>query len=273
MTTKRGWTVALVGAAVAGVLGACGASGGDPMAGCSDASRSAADPGDAEPMLILGSATLSPTIVYSDGAVVIPNAAASDAGADAAGFLRVPMMMPGYHGDQPGGFQAGWLSDCELEVVTELADDLFSPGVDFGDPQVTDMGSTSVTYAGVTVSIYAFSRSNDEDWGLSGAQRQARADLAELWDAVESSAELTGEVEIDRLFLTFYGSIGDDEVTDWPLATPVSELSLERCVTVSDPAQVAAMLARLDEDEELLEDSDWRLAVVAAAPGIADCEG
>jgi len=33
------------------------------------------------------------------------------------------------------------------------------------------------------------------------------------------------------------------------------------------------MLDRLDADDPLLDETDWRLAVVAAAPGIPDCEG
>lgn len=203
---------------------------------------------------------------------MIPTAE-TDVGGDAAGYLHVPRMMPGYDGDQPGGYEGGWLSDCELEVVTGLADDLLTADVDFGSPQVTDMGSTAVSYAGRSYSIYAFSRADPDEFGdLSGAQERARADLANLWDAVEQATERTGEIEIERLFLDFYGSIADDEVTDWPLPIPISELSRERCVTIEQPAQVQAMIDRLADGDDLLGSEPWRLAVVAAAPGIPDCE-
>lgn len=255
-----------------GAAGCTAPGGGDPTGSCTEDVRTAGDPGEAAPLLVLGDPHLSPTVVYADGAVVLPLADAPDGG-DAAGFLHVPMMMPGYYGEQPGGYEAGWLSECELAVVTGLADDLFTEDVDFGSPQVTDMGSTQVGYEGRDYSIYAFSRADpDEYGGLSGAQERARADLADLWDAVEQATERTGELEIDRLFLTFYSAIDDASALDWPLATPISELSQQPCVTVTDPEQVRAMLDRLDDGGDLLADGVWRLAVVAAAPGISACE-
>lgn len=275
MSKVRGWVAVLLGAAIVSAVGACGVqSGADPTEGCTDETRTAGEPGDGEPLLILGSETGAPTIVYSDGAVVIPTVRTDDLAAGAAGFLHVPMMMPGYSGEEPGGFTAGWLSECELEAVNGLADDLLVEGVDFGEPMVTDSGSTSVTYGDFSTSIYAFSRTDPGDWGdLSNRQNQARQDLADLWDVVDNSTELTDELPIDRLFIRFYGSISDDEITDWPLDTPVSELSQNGCATVADAAEVEAMLDRIDADDELLEETDWRLAVVAAAPGIPDCEG
>lgn len=274
MSKVRSWVAVLLGAAVVTAVGACGVQqGSDPTEGCTDETRTAGEPGDGEPLLILGSARGAPTIVYSDGAVVIPTESAVELASSAAGFLRVPMMMPGYYGEEPGGFTAGWLSECELEAVTGLADDLLVEGVDFGEPMVTDSGSTSVTYGDFSTSIYAFSRNDPSDWGdLSNRQNQARQDLADLWDVVDSSTELTDDLPIDRLFIRFYGSISDDEITDWPLDTPVSELSQHGCATVTDAAEVEAFLDRLDADEELLEETDWRLAVVAAAPGVPDCE-
>lgn len=263
--------MATIGLVLAGAVGACGVQGGDPTSGCTDETRTAGEPGDAEPLLTFGDAGLSPTIVYADGAVVIP---ADDVEAldGAAAFLHAPMMMPGYHGDQPGGFHGGWLSSCELGAVIERADDLFTDDVDFGSPQVTDLGTTNVTYADRTVSLYAFSRADPTEWSdLTRSQKQARQDLADLWTLVAESTELTGALEKDRLFVHFYGPIGDDEITDWPLSTPVSELSEPRsCTTVTDPSEIERLLERLDGDE-LLEESDWRLAVVAAAPGVPDC--
>lgn len=279
MSKRRTWTAVLVGAALASAvstMSACGVQpGGDPTTACTDEARTAGEPGDAEPLLTLGSALLSPTIVYSDGAVVIPTAQATAIDAsDAAGAIRVPMMMPGYSGDEPGGFQAGWLSDCELEAVIGLADDLFTDNVDFGAPQVTDSGSMSVSYREKSDSIYAFSRHDPARWGdLSTSQGQARQDLADLWDVVENSAELTGAVEIDRLFLVLYGSIGDSTVTDWPLEAPLSELSEQSCVSITDPTEVQQLLERLEQDEPILDETDWRMAIVAAAPGVPDCEG
>lgn len=261
----------LVGAVLAGAIAACGTGpGGPPTSGCTDQTRGAGAPGDAEPLLVLGAAAFSPTIVYADGAVVIP--AAEVAAGTAAGYLHLPMMLPGYHGDQPGGFAAGWLSECELDAVIARADALFTDGVDFGDPMVTDAGNTLVSYDGHPESVYAFSRDEPTEWSdLSSPQKQARQDLADLWTLVEDSTTVTGEVEARRLFVHVFDAIDDSEVTAWPLDVPVSVMSRSACTTVSDPTQVDLMLERLRSGEPLLEDSDWRLAVVAVAPGVPDC--
>lgn len=268
MVTRSRGAAVLAAAALVAALGACQSGpGGPPTTGCTDETRTAGEPGDAEPLLVLGSAGLGPTIVYADGAVVMP----VDEDHAGAAYLHLPMMMPGYHGDQPGAFEGGWLSDCELAAVIERADVLLTDDVDFGSPQVTDHGSTSVGYDGGTWSLYAFSRNDPTEWqDLSGAQKRARQDLADLWTIVEDSTHSTGELEIDRLFVHVYSSIEDGEVTDWPLDVPVSDISA--CLTVTEPAQVEGMLERLDDDSPLLEDQDWRLAVVAAAPGVPDCQ-
>lgn len=273
MSRMRRWVAGLVGLVVAGGIGACGVESGGPSSGCTDGARNAGEPGDAEPLLVLGAAEEAPTIVYADGAVVIPDAAVTDLGGTATNYLSLPMMIPGYHGDEPGGFHGGWLTPCELDAVITRADALFSDDVDFGDPQVTDVTSTPVTYRDRAYSIYAFFWSDPTGWDdLSGSQKQARQDLADLWTLVEQETEITGALETDRLFVHFYNPVADEEVVDWPLPTAVSELSSQRCVTVSDPGLLQALLDRLD-DGPLLAESEYRIAVVAAAPGVADCEG
>lgn len=263
------WSIVALSAALMGGAAACGdAPGGDPTAGCTEETRTAGAPGDAEPLLLFGAGAYAPTIVYADGAVVIPAAALDHLGTDAAvGYLRLPMMAPGFSGEQPGGFVAGWLSDCELEAVIEAAEPLFD-GVDFGTPQITDHASTPFTFEGTEISLYAFDR-DDPGGGVSGAQARARQDLADLWTLVEDATELTGEVEIDRVFVHTYVSIDDGEVTDWPLTTPVSEIARLGCLTVDDPGDVEAVLAWLDGPGS--DDLQWRLTVVAAAPGVRDC--
>ncbi|GAB2598661.1 hypothetical protein [Pseudactinotalea suaedae] len=266
------WPIIALSAAMLCGTAACGVGGGgEPTARCTDETRTAGEPGDAEPLLFFGEATYAPTVVYADGAVVIPTAAVDGIGAQgAAGYLHLPMMAPGFTGEQPGGFVAGWLSDCELDVVIEKAEPLFAPGVDFGEPQITDQASTSFRLDGTTISLYAFDRS-DPGHGIGGAQARARQDLADLWTLVEDATELTEQVEVDRLFVHTYGPIADEEVTDWPLATPISEMPRYGCTSVDDPAEVEAVLAWAGGSG--LDDLDWRLAVVAAAPGVPDCEG
>lgn len=270
----RGVLGAVLGVALAATLTACTAQGGDPTAGCTDEVRSAGEPGDAEPLLVFDSVHYNPTVVYADGAVVVP--LSSDAAQGVAGAaLRVPMMAPGYMGDQPGGYVGGWLSDCELAAVIEAADELFRPGLDFGDPQVTDMGGTDVAYEGHTIGVYAFSRDDPTEWsGLTRSEQQARQDLADLWNGVESAATLTGELPIDRLNIHLMGSVDDDELIDWPLDDPLSSFAQGSydCVTITDPDDVAALVDRLD-DGPLLADGEYRLAIVAAAPGTPACSG
>lgn len=179
--------------------------------------------------------------------------------------------MPGYSGEQPGAFDAGWLTDCELSAVTERADALFTDDLDVGTPMVTDSLSTEVSYDGRTISVYAFSRGAPTEWSdLSREQQQARQDLADLWTTVEDSAEMTGPVAVERLFVYTYDAVSDAEVQDWPLSIAPSELP--SCTTVTDPADVEALLDRLD-DGPLLGSQEWRLAVLTAAPGVPDCEG
>jgi len=85
---------------------------------------------------------------------------------------------------------------------------------------------------------------------------------------VEDATELTHEIEIDRLLVHTHGSI-DEDVTGWPLETP--ELSGNSCLIVGEPVEVEAMLAWLDGAG--LDELDRRLTVVAAAPGVPNCEG
>jgi hypothetical protein len=248
---------------------ACGVDGGSPTASCTDSTTSAGEPGAAEPMLVLGDPASSPTIVYADGAVVVP-ISALEAG-DAAGFLHAPMMAPGFSGDQPGGFEGGSLTDCELEVVTELADDLFTDDVDFGSPQITDSGSTIVSYRGESHSIYAYSRDEPDEFSdLSGTQNRARADLADLWDLVEQQADLDGELPIDRLLVRTFGDVSDADVIDWPLDQPLSELLTDGCATLTDPGDIELLVDRLGEGD-LVDSRPPLLAITAQAPGTPDC--
>lgn len=278
---RRFGGAALVALAIAMTAAGCGDPAGGGGAGtgtdCTDTVRTAGEPGQAEPLLVFGSLGFAPTIVYTDGAVVVPDDALGDAAAAAAESAAAalvaapPRMMPGYHGEQPGGFEAGWLSDCELDVVVERAEDLFTDDLDVGMPQVTDSGSTEFSYDGRTISAYAFSRGAPTEWNdLSREQQQARQSLADLWTTVEDGAEITGPVAVERVFVYSYGPVADDDVEDWPLSTAPSEIA--RCTTVTDATEVEALLSRLD-DGPLLRSEDWRLAVLVAAPGVPDCEG
>lgn len=273
---RAGATAAVLAIACAGTLAACtGEPRPEPQLSCDPDTRSAGRPGDADPMLVLGDPGYAPTIVYADGAVVVPlgaedATAAGGRGSGRVATVRVPLMAPGYGGPEPGGFVGGSLPDCQLEKVIARADALFTADVDFGDPPVTDQASTEVVYDGRSVSVYAFNRSHpDEYGGLSADEQRARDDLAVLWNLVESSARLGDELPIERLHvhLDSPGDIGDGEVVDWPLDTPLSELVTGACATLDDPDDVSAMIERLSRDEPLLASQDWRLTVVAAAPG------
>lgn len=79
--------VALVALAIATTVVGCAepAGGGGTTTDCTDTVRTAGEPGEAEPLLVLGSPGFAPTIVYADGAVVVPTATLDDAAAAAAG--------------------------------------------------------------------------------------------------------------------------------------------------------------------------------------------
>lgn len=280
MRRPRNLAAALpLGAVVAAlILAGCGGSGSMPTGTCTDSTRTAGDPGDAEPMLILGSVDFTPIVVYADGAVAMPmQTVVRDE--LVVGYLALPMMAPGYAGEQPGSYVAGTLTDCELEEAIERADALFTPSVDFGEPQVTDAGSTSATYdpvgdaPAVEISAHAFSHEDPNDFGgLSGAEQRARQDLADLWNLVLGAA-LTDELSTERLHVMTLGDVADDEV-DWPLP-PLSEvLGGGTCATISgDDVDVVVDLLE-DRDGQLLDDEEydaWRLVVVAVAPGMPDC--
>ena len=78
----RTWAAVVAGAMLVGTIGACGVGGGTPGAECTDPSRRVGEPGDAEPLLVLGDA---PVVGYADGAVVVPNDVADQLGDLATG--------------------------------------------------------------------------------------------------------------------------------------------------------------------------------------------
>lgn len=273
----------------AAALIACSPSPG-PHSGCDDDVRTAGAPGDAEPLLVFGDMGFTPTIVYEDGAVIVPLASdaaasasvgaasrdthsASARGAHGAGAAIRPLMAPGYTGPQPGGFVGGSLTACQLAAVASRADALFAPSVDFGEPLVTDSGSTDASYRGQAVSVYAFTRADPTQWdGLAPGAQRARQDLADLWDLVEGEARLDDVLPITRLHVRVLVDVDDDELVDWPLSTPLSDLVPDGCATLDDPEEVAALVDRLDDDHPLLETAAYRLAILAAAPGSPACD-
>lgn len=274
-------TSAVAALSLLAALSACGSGGGAVAPGCSDGGeRQAVQPGDAEPVLVLGDELMVPTVVYADGAVAIPESteASMDAPKSPLAAMAAPLFVPGYHGPQPDAYVAGWLSPCELADVLDAAERLVDPEVDYGDPTITDAHDTSITYhpdggdEARTISLYAFVTTDSDFWeaGLSADQRSNRRDLADLWLGVLDRTHILEDIPIDRVHVvTYNGSPRDEDVT-WPLP-PFTQVVPGRCATLTGQ-DALDLVEYLHGGGVLTADrSHGVVDVVAVAPGMPAC--
>ena len=167
----------------------------------------------------------------------------------------------------------------EREVVTETTD--------FGEPTVSNQGTTTIALHGArglsTVHVYAFDPQFEN--GLTGPQRRARSELAEV---VTAAAALAGDVARspftpDQVRVVELRSRGDGgTAVDWPgpdldgflqpSSTPYLGLA---CGTLSGPdAQRAYAAARDNPEARWTHEGRIRLlAVVPRLPGAPGCPG
>ncbi|SEE87382.1 hypothetical protein [Ruania alba] len=201
-------------------------------------------------------------VVYDDGWVLTPGPARD--GGFAPGARVAPP--PGFDGDA-GAWEASYLSECELEMLIELAGSTIQEEVDFGSPQATDGLSTSVSYwdggEDTRVSVYMLGN----DGGLSRSQRAARERL-ELIGAIAESARATDHVA-PATGLLLHWRLGPVDVSTpqaWPVQ-PIEELlGSEDCAVLSG-AEAETLYRYLLDGGEVPED----VYVRALAPGFEGC--
>jgi hypothetical protein len=197
-----------------------------------------------------------------------------------------------YDGKQAGDVPAAYvISRVDPESVAGFVADaearnLINDQTDFGDPRVTDMPSTTVQLHGTSrphrIYVYAFGEGFDDD--LTGAQRQARQELAEV---IDRAYALAGDAERlpyrpDRVKVTEFAlnDAGKGRGMVWPGPDPESFLkpSTPRwaglaCGELSDPAaEKVYRAARKNPDGIWISDSKQRLfAVVPILPTRGGC--
>jgi hypothetical protein len=157
---------------------------------------------------------------------------------------------------------------------------------DFGDPGVTDMPSTTVQLHGAggpqRIYVYAFGEGFDDD--LTGAQRRARQELAEV---IDRASALPGDAERlpylpDRVRVTEFAldGAGKGSGAEWPgpdpnsFLAPVTPRSARlACGELSGPAAGKAYdAARGNPGGIWTWKSNRRvLAVVPILPGLGSC--
>lgn len=214
---------------------------------------------------VLGTASLA---VYGDGRVIEADHDRYVEGAPWAYTVR----------------QVDPMAVAELAADAE-ARDVVDPATDFGDPPVTDMPVSTVRLHGTggpqVVHVYAFADDFEND--VSGRQRRARRELAEIVDRAyglpgqgERAAYAPDQVEITELSLS-------DGVTDrpeWPGPDPETFLEPATgssngtaCGVLSDADAEAAYAAARDNP-----DAAWTvgphtrvLAVVPLLPSTDGC--
>lgn len=159
------------------------------------------------------------------------------------------------------------LTDTGVSRAKELAGNVSYDPRDYGEPTVTDLGTTSIyTYSGNSpegVSVYALG----EHDGLSGRQRRAHDQLVAVLDALDDLAE-DDDLVADppapymptSLDVAFEPTAADDgglpEPVAWPLAEPLTERPLalsetgrSLCTTIDGPDAVA-VAQLIDEGAE-----------------------
>ncbi|SEE87345.1 hypothetical protein [Ruania alba] len=238
-----------------------------PTESCPPAgSPSEGAPGAADPLVTVavGQGPQDLThVLYEDGWVL----SLAEATPEALAAVRLPRYVPSPYDDGPMAWQIGYLGECAMEQVTDLAESVVTENARFGDPMITDQPTTYVTRYGsgepVRVQAYALGREADAS-GLDRGEQDAREGLIALRD-IAADAVPTGEV----LEVTTLSVRGDPEYnlpSGWP-GPPLKEiLGSEPCgELVGDDAQ-AVYDYLLGEPDDL----GWtKVAVVP--PGIPAC--
>jgi hypothetical protein len=171
-------------------------------------------------------------------------------------------------------------------VAETEARDLITNNTDFGDPPVTDMPSTTVQLHGASglyrIHVYAFREGFDDD--LTGAQRRAREELAEV---IDRAAALPGDAERSpyrphRVRVTEFTYTGKGRGPEWPGPDPERFLvpAARRSIVLAcgelagQAAEKAYQAARNNPDGVWTYASKPRVfAVVPIVPGFEVCPG
>lgn len=201
--------------------------------------------------------------VYADGTVIRAEGAGSHA-------EPLPRMV------------IGRIDACQ---VREAVDALIAlAGVDFGMPEVTDLGTTTVivTRPGsgkVILSAYGLGIGDEY---LAHTQAQARATLTATINAIQNATSAEGPWTPNRLQLTRFEREASGPALRWPLADSISDVLHRRTdrelpCGVVDGADAAAVAAALNGGPALSLWGDGSdpatLAVGVLIPGQPACAG
>ncbi len=176
----------------------------------------------------------------------------------------------------------GRIDECRVQQAVAALVGL--AGVDFGVPQVTDLGTTTVTVTRpgsgkVILSAYGLGIGDEY---VDPAQAAARATLSDTIDGIGDAMTGEGPWAPNRLKLTEFEREASGPALDWPLNVPIADV-LERRTDrrlpcgVVDGADAEAVAAGLDGGPAL---SFWddgsdvaTLAIGVLVPGQPACAG
>ncbi|UFU03321.1 hypothetical protein LQF12_01530 [Ruania suaedae] len=174
------------------------------------------EPGERDPLLTIavGQGPYDLTrVVYEDGWVL----SLADAAPEALAAMQLPRSVPSPYDDGPMAWQIGYLGECALTQLTDLAERAVSEDVTVGSPMITDQPTTYLTRYGepepVTVAAYALDRGQDVG-GLDPGQQAAREELRAV-ERLAGTAIDSGEV-LAVTSVRIWGRVGADLPADWP---------------------------------------------------------
>jgi len=189
--------------------------------------------------------------------------------------------------DHPVPLRAGQVPEAALKTFLDEveASGLFAEDVDFGEPEVSDLATTSVSAhvagATATVEVYALEASFEED--LSAGEVDHRNSLRDLLAAGADLATDAARWEPDRVRVTDLGVVPPEGASTaspdaWPgppFATfaEVSGGSSERCLVVEGDEAAVVFDAAVANPEIAFTAGDEVHEVVVAAllPGEPGC--
>ena len=165
-----------------------------------------------------------------------------------------------------------------VDALAALAD------ADFGMPEITDQGVTTVTVtrsgsAPVMLSAYTFGIGDEY---VDRSQAAARAALTSALQVLEDATSAEHPWVPDRLQVTRFEDDDPGPARTWPLAGPIADLLHQQtygglACGVVDGADVGAVTAALDGEPVLASWTDGRdtvtLAVGVLVPGQPGCAG
>ena len=281
MGSPRAWRVAGVATLLVLMLTACArAVAGVAAPGARPCAPAAEDSSPRPP----STPTDTPVITVDDRVSFwIPNAHTAPLGlAVYADGTVIRAEGAGSHAEPLPAMVIGRIDACQVREAVDALSGL--AGVDFGMPQVTDLGTTTVivTRPGsgkVILSAYGLGIGDEY---LDHAQARARATLTATIDAIQNATSAGGTVDAEPAPAHRFEREASGPALRWPLADSISDVLHRRTdrelpCGVVDGADAAAVAAALNGGPALSHWGDGSdlatLAVGVLIPGQPACAG